>query len=133
MIDVFKYFGGKDSVRREFADVITEKLAAGIPPRRADVMEMLIDVSNGDIELVTYENMKDIMSPLGIRLEDVFCDFTIPAEDEEDLCKLAEEIGFGPILATRQTPSDHRIPETPILSLNQKLKLLVLLHAFQQL
>ena len=111
MVDVFKYFGGKAAVQKKFARTVKEKIDA-----IDDDAYLQVIAKSLREEPPSFSN---IMSLVGMKLEDVFGDFTIPEEDVEEVKELMKEQGCAiPYKEFNET---------------QKLKLFVLLYAFQNL
>ncbi|MCK9458211.1 MAG: hypothetical protein M0R80_00935 [Proteobacteria bacterium] len=111
MVDVFKYFGGKKAVQNKFAHTVKTKIDAIDDDKLLQVIAKKLRE-----EPPSFSN---IMSMVGMKLEDVFGDFTIPEEDVEGLKELMKEQGCA-------------IPYKEFDEV-QKLKLFVLLYAFQNL
>jgi hypothetical protein len=90
-------------------------------------------IYEGDLSLVNFANMSELLRLLRIRVEDGFCDFSIPASHETRLQEMARQAGFpigaggssGPLAAAGASGGQW--------TLVRKLKLFVLLYAFQNL
>ena len=128
-IDVFKYFGGIGEVRRKFAAKI--ETATHAEPWIA--LDVLIDKIKSNPRLINFHNMSEFMGPLQIKLEDGFSNFEIPDEDVPELQEMAKEAGMGRITGVMSEAAGSLVDINPPLTEKQRLKIFVLLYAFQAL
>ena len=145
-MDIFKYWGGKEKVRKRFAERVLTAVAhldgasggecplhdRALTPAQQEAAKLIEDVASGNLDLITFDNMPALMYPLGLKLEDVFEDFTLPPEDIPELWKLAVTVGYG-VMADIINSDPEVVTEMVKLTEADKLKLLILLYAFQQL